>query len=206
MGFTMPLCAQGSFQNLDFEAAEFVTIPGTFGAVVFSNALPGWTGYIGGEIQTATLPDGIPIGPPGSLPFIAIVGPPADQGLYMVSFGSAYDSTGITVPVALAQTGQIPAQVQSLEFLSLYPTTVLISGQYLPTVRLGDGPGYLDRYGVDISSFAGQLHEIRFLAGGINYLDDIRFSASPVPEPRVQMILLGGTLALFGIKRRVSDR
>lgn len=166
----MPLCAQGSFQNLDFEAAQFVSIPGgPSGAVVFSNALPGWTGYIGGQVQTATIPSGIPIGIPGETPFIAIVGPPANQGLYMVSFGSAYNSTGITVPVALAQTGQIPAQAQSMQFLSLYPTTVLLSGQRLVTVRLGDGPGYLDRYGVDISSFAGQLHEIRFLAGGIGY-------------------------------------
>lgn len=40
--------AQGTFQNLDFESATIVPIPGSDPPLVdFASAFPGWTGYAG---------------------------------------------------------------------------------------------------------------------------------------------------------------
>src|SRR5437773_4772101 len=48
--------AQGTFQNLDFEAATLLRIPGDpYGRVEFSPAFPGWNGYVGSSLQGAAL-------------------------------------------------------------------------------------------------------------------------------------------------------
>src|SRR5712671_6794392 len=48
--------AQGTFQNLDFEQATLVPIPGDpYQRVQFAAALPGWTGYVGTNLETAAL-------------------------------------------------------------------------------------------------------------------------------------------------------
>jgi hypothetical protein len=179
------------FQNLDFEAAQLIPIPGDpNGAVPFAAAFPGWTGYIGGQQISSTIPNGVPIGFPGQTPFIAIMSPPdwgAHQGFYELGYGSSVNSTA-----AIAQTGQVPAQAKSLQFLALYAPTVTLGGVTLSALRLGSGPGASSFYGVDISAFAGQQHELRFQTGlSINYLDAITFSTQVIPEP--------GTLGLFGL-------
>src|SRR5438552_2069280 len=48
--------AQGTFQNLGFESAVLVPIPGDpYGRVQFAPAFPGWIGYVGADQQTAAL-------------------------------------------------------------------------------------------------------------------------------------------------------
>src|SRR5438876_1900161 len=50
--------AQGTFRNLDFEAASLVPIPGDpYGRVEFAQAFPGWTGYVGGVQEIRALYD-----------------------------------------------------------------------------------------------------------------------------------------------------
>src|SRR5258705_6340372 len=51
-----PASGQGTFQNLDFESATLIPIPGDpYGSVQFAPAFPGWTGYIGTNQQGAAL-------------------------------------------------------------------------------------------------------------------------------------------------------
>ena len=205
---TLLVPAQGTFQNLNFESAVLVPAPGgPAGAWQFDQAFPGWTGYVGGQVQTTTFPGGVPIGPPGQTPFIGILYPPGWggwQGSYAVGFGAA-NSSGSFVPVALAQTGTVPAQARSLQFLALYAPAVFLGGQQLPSVRLGSGPSTSSLFGVDISNFAGQVAELRFQPGlGIDYLDAITFSSQPVPEPTSFVLLEVGGLLLAWLWRRMK--
>src|SRR5437867_11267640 len=49
---------QGTFQNLNFEEAVLVPIPGDpYGRVEFAPAFPGWTGYVAQSSQSAALHD-----------------------------------------------------------------------------------------------------------------------------------------------------
>lgn len=203
MNFTgVDLKGQGTltFQNLDFESAQLIPIPGDpNGAVQFSAAFPGWTGYMGGQQVNSTVPNGVPIG--NNTAFISIMAPPnwaAQQGSYELGFASSASATA-----AVAQTGQIPIQAKSLQFLALYAPTVTWGGQVLPTIRLGDGPIYTSLFGVDISSFGGQQRELRFQAGlNITYLDAITFSTQIVPEPGVSALFSLGVLLFAFAKRR----
>ncbi|MBP9902864.1 MAG: PEP-CTERM sorting domain-containing protein [Verrucomicrobia bacterium] len=163
----------------------------------FAQAFPGWTGYVAGQTQTTTIPNGIPIGAPGlTPPFIAIlVSDPFQtvyQGNYGVAFGAGIDmGSGSLVTVALAQIAQVPAQAKSLQFLAANALTVFLGGQPVSSVPLGTGPSLSTLFGVDVSGFAGQTLELRFRPGlGINYLDAIQFSAQAIPEP--------GVFGLFG--------
>jgi len=46
-GFHFSAYAQGTFQNLDFEGAQIVPISGSPSWIATTNALPGWTGFVG---------------------------------------------------------------------------------------------------------------------------------------------------------------
>jgi len=191
---------QGTFQNLNFEAAQLVPIPSDpFNSVEFGSAFPGWTGYINGQVQATTRPNGIPLGQPGQTPFIAILAPPgwsSWQGSYSVGFAAA-TSSGSFIPVALVQTGLVPSQAQSLQFLAVYAPAVYLGGQLLPSVSLGTGPSISTLFGVDVSGFAGQTLELRFQPNlGIDYMDAIQFSNQPIPEPSVFGLLGLGALLL----------
>lgn len=186
---------QSTFQNLDFETAQLVPIPGDPNrAVQFTAAFPGWSGYVGGQLQTTTVPNFIPLSvpfPPPFPSFISIMGPPAvigGQGLYEVGFGAGTDTTGSLIPVALVQTGQVPSDARSLQFLGLYASaiSIFLGGQQLSAVPLTENITSRRYYGVDISPFSGQVVELRFQPGvGIDYLEDIQFSPQGIPEPSV---------------------
>jgi len=196
--------SQGTFQNLDFESAVLIPVPGDpQGAVQFAPAFPSWLGYINGVLQTKTIPNGVPIGNPGETPFIAIMTPPGLgwQGSYAVGFGAAMSGPNF-IPVALTQTGGIPSQAKSLQFLALYSPAVFVNGQQLSSVALGSGPSVSTLFGVDITGFAGQTVELRFQPSlGINYLDGIQFSSQTIPEPSVPSLLGLGVL-LLGCRSR----
>jgi hypothetical protein len=55
LALTLPWLShgQGTFQNLGFESASVVAIPGQL--VPFGTAFPGWVGYVGGVQQTTAL-------------------------------------------------------------------------------------------------------------------------------------------------------
>jgi hypothetical protein len=210
---------QGTFQNLNFEAANGLpTIgPGETGFVPMSNGLPGWTGYIAGTNQT-TLADYNGVSAGAAL--ITLIGKSSVYsnsvigGKYTATLdaGVASDANGAEFygSAAIAQTGTISLTTLSLRFdasgdIRGY-TTVTFDGQNIPFYPLSAGPNY-EVYGGDISGFAGQTGELRFTENattsnpfGTAFLDSIVFSTSPVPEPATCALILCGA-AVFGVDR-----
>ena len=197
--------SQGTFQNLDFESATLVPIPGDpFGRVEFAPAFPGWTGYVGTNLQTVADHNGRLLEQPG----IAVMGPdyPSPnlfQGHY---FAELYTAPGVPIAPALAQTGTIPGAAQSIRFYggSQDAPFVRFADQLIPLSVLESAPSYVI-WGGDISSFAGQTGELRFQ--GSRRFDNIIFSPEPIPEPNLFGLFGLGALLLgwrFAWRRKQS--
>ena len=142
-----------------------------------------------------------------------------------------WPQSGIAAPsFFLAQTGDIPADAQSLRFLyhgnDLH---VYLGGSSAPVHFLEDRASgdpdvpLFHYYAVDVSSYAGQTALLQFefrsfgnypgregtVPGGVDALmhviDDISFSPSPaVPEPSTWALFGFGVVALFCVGQRKS--
>jgi hypothetical protein len=190
--------SQGTFVNLDFEAANVQDLPvGSGEFVSVSNGVPGWTVYLNGA-QQSSMPHNAP---PLSGAAVVIFGPhwpgPILQGSYSLGIGSS--SAGPAVVAAAGQVGQIPADAKSLT-LYLAPVSgiqVTFAGQPIPITQVGAGPNY-NIFGGDVAAFAGQTGELRFTAplGNSALLDDIVFSTQSIPESGVFGLCALGLLLL----------
>ena len=173
--------SQGTFQNLNFENPIPPLTPGPNGLVPTANALPGWTAYINDNPRDFVFFSNIALGSP-SISVVDSLSPGYQpiQGNYSVFFRSA----------GLGQTGQIPNDASSLFFLREPLSFFLASfgGQSIPLVEFGASGNNIIMAG-DISMFAGQAGELRFVGTGL--FDDMQFSNQPIPEP--------GTFCLFGL-------
>jgi hypothetical protein len=187
---------QGSlqFENLDFEAAN-IQQSQTPGQVSSLDALPGWSVYLGANQQTLVGYNSVALGST----WVTLQGTNAPFGIYNSiegNFSLLLQGGGTAPCAAIAQTGLVPANAQSLNFQAQAgggTLVVSVGGQIVPFFATAAGPNY-SWYGADVSAFAGQTVELRFSAlQGLNdwNLDTIRFSPVPIPEP--------GTLALFAI-------
>jgi hypothetical protein len=168
---------QGTFQNLDFEAAH--NLPPPCGYVAATNALPGWPAFSGTNLLSA-----IPYNACTALPQVGLYGP--DNFNVLLWNGGS-----------ISQSGMIPTNAASLLFngnwSSLTPLGVYLGGRSLSYTAIATGPIYT-LYGADISAFAGQTVTLAFSAeAGRNLyaIDNIEFSVQAVPEP--------ATLALVGL-------
>ena len=202
-----------AFQNLDFEAANLPSIPtNQFGGFVpISQAMPGWTGYLGGESTSQVLQNNVSTGAAE----ISIYGPHFAIGLYGIIDGkytAVLESGGSAVylPATLSQVGIIPVGTESLQ-MKVGPGetgfTVTLGGQSLSMVPLQFTPFYTIYGGSVPVGVAGQgvVLSITCLPLPTNpyntlTLDDITFSASPVPEPEAGWLLIAGgaTLSIAG--------
>ncbi len=196
-------CAQGTFQNLDFESANVPFVPaGQFGSdVAVSNGVPGWNVYIGSGQAATMLHNNISL---GGATEVAIFGPQwfssqILQGSYTVSLEPA--TVGPLVLPAIGQTGRIPFSAQSVNFYGESGGTyaLMFAGQQIPLIALSSTSAYTV-YGGDISGFAGQTGELRFQGGGL--LDNVFFSNQPVPEPSIEGLFVLGGLVFAWRKRR----
>lgn len=211
------LCASCSIRaqgliNLNFENASFVVDPnGTFPpySVYASNAIPGWTAYLGGVPQTDVLSNDTTL----ALAAVSLEGTnpalfalPAFQGRWSIFLQGFFGQTnsGYPATASIGQTGQIPFTAQSLFFwgnLSLSGVTndfsVSFNGQDLPLIAISNALNYTV-YGADISAFAGKSGELLFTAYQNTYaeLDNIQFSSIPVPEPSA-LALTGAAIGLI---------
>ena len=86
---------------------------------------------------------------------------------------------------------------------------VTFAGQLLSLFELGSGPSY-QIVGADVSAFAGQTGELKFLmprfgpVGNMSasYLDNIQFSNQPIPEPSAfYLIGLGALISCYRAKK-----
>jgi hypothetical protein len=215
--------AQGTFQNLNFESAQ--VSPSPFrnypNPVPISSAMPDWTGYLGVTQQSQVQYNTTTLGSAS----ISLLGPTWDasfpgiiSGNYSVVLQSGLDPNNEAIQdnASIAQTGTIPASVESLQFEALVEGTFSISfaGNTLQPIILSSavaasGEPY-DIYGVNISSYAGQTGELQFTEYFDSHfpfmdLDDISFSPDAVPEPSIVALTAIGGL-LFGARKWFARR
>ena len=198
--------AQGTFQNLDFEAA-FPSFPpdSATGKYSVSTVLPNWGVYFGTNQQSQMGYNLISIGQT----WATVVGPNGPLGF--ASINGRYSVVlqgGVTSPDAsIRQTGTLPASTAAILFQAeggFGPLLISLNGQNIPISAVSNGPNFT-LYGGDVSAFAGQTAELRFSAPeGYNAnndwtLDSIMFSPTPVPEPADWTIFLVGG---YGIATR----
>ena len=185
--------AQGSFINLNFESPILPLTRDAEFMVPITNALPSWTGYIGGSQVSRIAYNAIALDAaaislhdPGSPSFIPL------QGSYSVFLqGGRFSPFG----AAIGQTAQINPLANSLffsaQFDNIFPgPQVTFAGQSISYFEFSQANNY-SVFAADISALAGQTGELRFSSGGSVLLDGIRFSSTVVPEP--------STFALTGI-------
>jgi hypothetical protein len=181
------------FVNLNFESANVSGYPPNSFDVPIANALPGWNAYlVSSEFGTQSLLtvwyDVISIGGAGISVIDANATPPL-QGSY-----SAFLFGGTVYSAEISQTAVVPTGSESLFFdasVSGAPFDVTLGSQSIDMIPLQTFSNYT-LYGGNISpTLAGNLETLSFTepaptsGPGPNMfkLDDIQFSASPVPEP-----------------------
>jgi hypothetical protein len=119
-------------------------------------------------------------------------------------FVSGHESSNPASPwvnAYLAQAGVVPTFARSLTLLATGPLGISINGAPVSVFSLG---GFA--FAVDVSAYSGTTAEIRFINTSYEYfealtIDNIYFSASPVPEPAIWVLLCLGA-ALSPILRR----
>jgi hypothetical protein len=200
------LYGQGTFQNLGFENPLLPLIPDGSFQVPATNALPGWRAYLGNFEVDRVVYNTVSLGAAAvSLQSSSSTVPPI-VGNYSVLLQSSVGVEPTTA--AVGQVGQIPATAMSLRFYGATAMQVTFAGQILSLIELGTGPNY-QVVGADISTFAGQAGELKFLMPRLgpignmsaSYLDNIAFSNQPVPEPSAVPVFGLGLLLLFGAGR-----
>jgi PEP-CTERM motif-containing protein len=204
--------AQGTFQNLDFESPNAGAL--TNSLVAFSDAFPGWIGYIGTNQTTCA---GFNFTSAGAAAITLITASAPGDGVIGGNYTATIvsgdaDPSLVPTPAAIAQGGLIPQAAQSIRFSAFGNVnylSVTLNGVAVPFTQIGTGPNYAT-YAGDVSAFAGLTAELRFteqaaLFGPGVLLDDIQFSPSAVPEPGTAA-LLGISLAFFGLRLRWSER
>jgi len=221
LGWASGLQAQ-PFQNLDFEDATLVPIPGDpYNRVDFSLALPGWSGFSGTNQLNAALYDNIFLDSTGigimdsNFAFLGGV----IQGNYTVFLEAGDQLGGGTVPASasLSQTGLVPTGTKSLSFLAATAGvfTVSLGGVTLNLVSSPVAGQSYSLFQADISAFAGQTNALTFTLfpddprqnNTALALDDIQFSTTQVPEPSSLSLLVAGVLGLFfwqQIRRKIA--
>lgn len=208
--------SQGSFGNLDFESVVPPLPPSGSYQFSITNALPRWTGYIGGVQQATVWYNTITLGDAsiGLTGTNSGMGVNPFQGNYFVSLEGGYmpgsETSGVRTAASILQVGTIPGTASSIRFYASNPNiTVGFSGQDIPVVLLGSTASY-NIYGGDVSIFRGQTGPLRFSSlvptttpTILVFLDAISFSNQPVPEPSICTFAFLGTAVLaLGCWRR----
>jgi hypothetical protein len=190
--------AQG-FVNLDFESANLSGY--SAGSVPATDAIPGWTAYIGGMSLTNITYDASE-----NQLEVDIIGSTNIQDNYYIYLGGSFND-----PASIGQTGTIPITAQSIIFSGnlLFADTVSFNDQRLSVSVIGTGSDYAI-YAANISAFAGQTGQLLFTSSHLpvstgDTIDNIQFSSSPVPEPSSSSLLLLGS-GVFIYVRRVFHR
>ncbi len=202
----LPALAQGSFVNLDFEAATLSPISHGFEPV--ADALPGWSVVYGTNLVTLISINGYQsAGKSGVILYDMSLVPFPLFGRYFAGF--VRDGLD-PIDVSMFQTGTVPSDALSLRFYVnggvpwiAGDMEVRLNNTHLSLQNLGLISGnYL--ISADVSSFAGQIAELRFTSvarrpeGGIQtFMDNIGFSPLPVPEPSIVALLMLGSGGLF---------
>jgi hypothetical protein len=203
------------FMNFDFEAASGTLPPETSaGPVPTEQAFPGWQAYVGSSPQPVVAYNTFFLASPN----IALVGPEAGFASPIEGTFSALLQPGLlpgnSLPVSLAQIGEVPMYFPYLQMRVYLPTPndtfeVTLGGQPISMVPSMISPNSTLFIG-DVSAFWGQTTELRITAlppaepgiGGV-FFDSINFAV--VPEPSTGALLFLGTI-LVGIGWRMKRK
>jgi hypothetical protein len=213
----IPVPAQGTFQNLWFESATLVPVPESSSYYDFTQAFPGWAGYVGTTGDGLTAYNGLPMATAGfsivDRRYSTAPGMPGGviQGNFTAVVISGISGVGEMFDATLEQTSLVPAYAESLQFEAFFDSnhsqgsyfSVSLGGQTLSLVTLGSGANYT-LYGADIQGWAGQTAELAFTTHtnfewsvpAYLYLDSIQFSPQAVPEPSIIAFSALGALLL----------
>ncbi len=204
--------AQGTFQNLDFEAARVdsgLLSNWAVNLLAASDAWPEWSASYN-TFQLSTINEFNSLSyAQGSRPPVALIfsAPQSLDGAFSV-FLSSGGGPVVAGRGTIGQTGLVPAGVHSLQFKAVMgpdsSLQVSLGGKSLSYFALSTTPNYTV-YGADISAFAGETATLSFLEaerGGWSEIDDIQFSPQIVPEPGGAALFLLGLGMLTSVRRR----
>ncbi len=201
--------SQGTFQNLDFEAAN---VAGTQinSLVPTASAFPGWQTFEGTTEISSVVYDGISTGA-FEISIVDTKGGLPIQGNY-----SAYLFSSLGTTTTLSQTGLVPAGTESIQmdaYEALGSFTVTLAGQTVNLVPLQTFPNFT-LYGGNISAWSGDNAALSITENlptnpGIYpdelELDNITFSTQVIPEP-APVVLTGIGGLLFALYRRFAPK
>jgi len=196
--------AQGTFKNLGFEEATFVSV-GQF-TVRSDLAMPGWTLFVNNSSQTTMYFDAFTLDSAAvSIHDSSSLFATPIQGQYSI----VLQGGNVGGPAAIAQVGTIAANAQTLAFKSSLTAEldVYFDGQHLSLFNASTHPNY-NIWAADISSFAGETGELRFSTSQFktSLIDDITFSTLAVPEPSIFSIFVTGGLIFSAASRAIKRR
>ena len=185
-----------AFNNLDFEAAGNQAIPAGAVWLSWSLAATGWQHAAGADTffvyhtppqdnltQAYSLVDG---SSSNWKPLAGNFSLALSSGYYSVAQPNA-----AWVPAEISQQGLVPSDAHSFRLLAEGSFSVYLNSTPIAMANLGG-----DLYGGDISSFAGQFVTLEIVSTSTQFhdpvlVDNLAFTAQPVPEP--------GTLSLLGV-------
>jgi hypothetical protein len=204
--------AQGTFQNLNFEAANLSGYQPGF--VPTTSAFPDWQALIGASPASAVLYDDVSIGAPEIAIMDDKTGYVPIQGSYTAYLMSAVVGT-VSTSVTLSQTGLVPTGTESIQLdanQAPYSSFVVtLGGDTINMVPLETFANYT-LYGGNVSAWAGQDASLSITelppasqeySPSLLELDNIVFSTQSVPEPS-PLALTGVGALLFALYRRFA--
>jgi hypothetical protein len=189
-----------SFTNLNFEQATVAAPNSPFGFLDWNATTPGWSHSSGADTTTVYY-GSTHVGVTQWFLLVDSATQPTGplSGNYSMRFVSGHESSNSASPwvnAYLAQTAVVPSFARSLTLLATGPLGISINGAPASVVSLGGSA-----FAVDVSAYSGTTAEIRFINTSYQYfdaltIDNIDFSASPVTEPAIWVLLcLGAALA-----------
>jgi len=180
--------------NLDFECANLSDYSPVTGFPT-SDAIPGWTAYIGTTELTAIGYDVLTLGDPN----VSVVdanffnGSGLIQGQYSLMLQPGDNQEFQYTSASISQTGLVPVGSESLLFDAEVgtPFTVSLGGNSLALSVLGTSVNsageQITQYGANIANYAGQTEALTVTAlaaqNSTDIFDAFAFSAISVPEP-----------------------
>ncbi len=214
LALNLSLCmlasAQSTFVNLDFENATVPYLSNQVGGLVaVSDALPGWTVYRAGVVQSQMPYNGLtaPLSSIGlrSRQFTVQVAP-LSYGNFSAFFEPDHRDV---VDIAIGQVGTIPADASLLQFYTYINRSAqnlqLSFGGVPLSLQLVSSTASGDLWESDIQTLAGSTGELRISVLPVDTsspfrLDNIQFTA--VPEPGTWVLLGLGAALWFWARGR----